>query len=90
MIPKMEPELVFELVRDELGGFSARCLNARIRAAGADLNALQENVTAAVAAHFTSRPPPDPRAIHFVMYPEVVPAGTRSMTPELTFRPGLS
>jgi hypothetical protein len=75
MIPKIDPELVFELVRDELGGFSARCLNARIRAVGADLDSLQENVTAAVAAHYDGRPLPDPKAIHFVMFGENALAG---------------
>lgn len=70
MIRSVDPDLIFELIRDELGHFSARCLNARIHAHGGDLNELHDNLTAAVAAYFPGETPPAAEAIHLVMFPE--------------------
>ena len=70
MTPTVDPKLVFELIRDEFGRFSARCLNARIRSQGDDLEELHENLTAAIEAYFPGETPPSGDEVHFVMFHE--------------------
>ncbi len=70
MLHTVNPELVFELIRDDLGHFTARCLSMGITARGADLNELHDNVTAAIAECYPEDTPPSAEAIHFIMFPQ--------------------
>ncbi|MFP4283025.1 MAG: hypothetical protein ACLFU2_10415 [Opitutales bacterium] len=74
MIPSIDPKLIFEVCSDEFGRFSARCLNARITTAGSSLGELQENLTAAIAAHFPDEEPPDAGAVHLLFAAEDAPS----------------
>jgi hypothetical protein len=75
MIPSLDPQLIFEVFRDEFGHLSARCLNAGISTRGADLTELHDNLTAAIAAYFPGEEPPAASAVHLMFSPEdaVVP-----------------
>ncbi len=66
-------ELIFEVLDQETGGYTATCLNYHLRdAKGASLEELHESITAVVDAKFTGRAKPDPSAIHLLYYPEQV------------------
>lgn len=67
MIRPVDPKLIFEVIQDELGHFSARCINARISTGGADLSELHDNLTAAIEAHFPGEEPPAAGEVHLVM-----------------------
>ncbi len=64
-------ELIFEVVKNNRGIYSATCLNERMKdTGGADLAELHDNITAVVAARFAGGPIPSPSSIHLMLFSE--------------------
>jgi hypothetical protein len=58
------PELVFEVVQESDGGYSAECLTESIFTEGDTWDELRRNVLEATAAFFFDRPRPDRIRLH--------------------------
>ena len=64
-------ELIFEVVKNDRGIYSATCLNERMMdTGGANLAELHDNITAAVNARFAGGPIPSPSSIHLMLFTE--------------------
>ena len=67
----MNKELIFEVIKNNRGIYSATCLNERLKdTGGASLGELHDNITAVVKAHFAGGPIPPPGSIHLMMFAE--------------------
>ena len=64
-------ELIFEVIHNKRGGYTATCLNERIGVPGsANLRELHDNISDAVDARFNGQIKPDPNAIHLMLFTE--------------------
>ncbi len=64
-------ELIFEVVKNDSGIYSATCLNERmIDTGGANLAELHDNITSAVEARFAGGPIPPASSIHLMLFAE--------------------
>lgn len=74
MFPSVDPKLVFEVFSNDTGGVSARCLNASITTCGGTFVDFEQNLTAAIAAHYGDRCLPLADEVHLVFDQEMARA----------------
>ncbi len=64
-------ELIFEVIKNDRGIYSATCLNERMMdTGGANLAELHDNITSAVNTRFAGGPIPSASSIHLMFFTE--------------------